>query len=49
MCFSTKAKRLAISTIEFISPVHVDWFQVYNIKANLIFNEIVLDKNEEEK
>lgn len=49
MCFSTKAKRLAISTIGFILPVHADWFQVDNIKANLIFNEIVLDKNEEEK
>ena len=49
MCFSTKAKRLVISTIGFISPAHADWFQVDNIKANLIFNEIVLDKNEEEK
>jgi len=49
MCFSTKAKRLAISTIEFILPVHVDWFQVDNIKSNLIFNKIVLDKNKEEK
>ena len=36
MYFSTKAKRLVISTIGFILPVHADWFQVYNIKANLI-------------
>lgn len=36
MYFSTKAKRLVISTIGFILPVHADWFQVDNIKANLI-------------
>jgi hypothetical protein len=36
MCFSTKAKRLVISTIGFISPAYADWFQVDNIKANLI-------------